>query len=152
MAFLHLAEQIVTAVICTGLAGSVALAAEVLQDPLAGPEGAPAVLAETAKKCGRLWPRLEAALAAAGQAALLQSHIAYQLCLHARCEPHLQQSDWKVDARNPYHTVLRTCIRLQVCGVLIFYDKPSLEVPRASWDSQPDAYASWCALSQTKLV
>ena len=64
-----------------GFAGSIAPLAEALRDPEAG---TPTALVETAKKCSRFWPRLEAALAAAGQAALLQSHMTHQLRLHAR--------------------------------------------------------------------
>ncbi|KAK9819467.1 hypothetical protein WJX74_009419 [Apatococcus lobatus] len=78
------AVQLCRAELSSGLCGHVANLGEVLQDPLAGTDGAPAVLAEMTKRGSRLWPRLEAALAAAGQAAPLQSHIAHQMRLHAR--------------------------------------------------------------------
>ena len=67
-----------------GFAGSIAPLAEALRDSQAETS---TVLVETSKRCSRLWPRLEAALAAAGQAALLQSRMTDQLRLHARYWP-----------------------------------------------------------------
>ena len=64
--------------------------AAVLHGLQAETDSVPALLAELTAKCSRLWPRLEAALAAAGQAALLHSHIAHQLRTHDRCGPRLQ--------------------------------------------------------------
>ncbi|KAK9863853.1 hypothetical protein WJX84_008298 [Apatococcus fuscideae] len=80
------AGQLCRAELLSGLSGPVGHIAEALPGLRSEPEDGPALYAEISKRCSRLWPRLEACLAAAGQAALLQASIAHQLRHQARVQ------------------------------------------------------------------